>query len=89
MATSPLVTWAYADWRSQSTTALQLEQLKLHMQEVEGFMLESAAKGRSMRLSPELMPHLQREHDRLESRLSMSALGSRFGVSSFVRGTGP
>lgn len=82
------VTWLYADFRSQATPALQLERLKLHMQEVEGFMVESASKARTLKLSEVLLPHLQAELQRLESRVAMRAMGNRFGVSSFLRGGG-
>lgn len=82
------VTWQYADWRSQATPAAQLERLKLHLQEVEGFMVESSSKARSLKLSDTLLPHLQRELDRLESKINLSRMGNRFGVSSFLRGGG-
>lgn len=82
------VTWQYSDWRSQATPAAQLERLKLHLQEVEGFMVESSSKARTLKLSDILLPHLQRELERLESKLTMSRMGNRFGVSSFVRGGG-
>lgn len=80
------VTWTYADWRSQATPAAQLERLKLHMAEVEGFMVESSSKARTLKLSDVLLPHLQKELERLESRIAMRAMGNRFGVSSFHRG---
>lgn len=82
------VTWQYSDWRSQATPAAQLERLKLHMAEVEGFMVESSSKARSLKLSDGLLPHLQSELQRLETRISMSRMGNRFGVSSFLRGGG-
>lgn len=82
------VTWQYADWRSQATPAAQLERLKLHLQEVEGFMVESSSKARTLKLSDTLLPHLQRELERLESKITMSRMGNRFGVSSFLRGGG-
>jgi len=56
------------------------------MQEVEGFMVESSSKARTLKLSDTLLPHLQRELERLESKLTMSRMGNRFGVSSFHRG---
>jgi hypothetical protein len=88
--TPPLVNWAYADWDSQSTDALRLARLKLHIQEVSGFMLETMSKGRSIRLSPDYMRLLTDRRDALESRSALQAIGSRAGrVSSFVRGTGP
>jgi hypothetical protein len=80
------VTWQYADWRSQATPAAQLERLKLHMAEVEGFMVESSSKARTLKLSDVLLPHLQRELERLEARITMKSMGNRFGVSSFHRG---
>lgn len=80
------VTWQYSDWRSQATPALQLERLKLHLQEVEGWMLESSSKGRAIKLSDALLPHLQAELQRLESKIAMRSLGARFGVSAFYRG---
>tara|TARA_R110000868_G_scaffold290194_1_gene550402 strand:- start:379 stop:639 length:261 start_codon:yes stop_codon:yes gene_type:complete len=82
------VTWLYSDWRSQSTVALQLDRLKLHMQEVSGFVLESSAKARMLRLDTAYMPMLNTELQRLEAKLSISAAGARFGVSSFLRGGG-
>lgn len=82
------VTWTYADWRSQATPAAQLERLKLHMAEVEGFMVESSSKARTLKLSDVLMPHLQRELERLETKITMRSMGNRFGVSSFLRGGG-
>jgi hypothetical protein len=82
------VTWQYSDWRLQSTPARQLERLKLHLQEVEGFMVESASKARTLKLSETLLPHLQAELDKLESKISLRAMGSRFGVSRFDRGDG-
>lgn len=80
------VTWQYSDWRSQATPAQQLERLKLHLQEVEGFMMESSSKARTLRLADNLLPILQSELQRLEARISMRTLGSRFGVSRFDRG---
>jgi hypothetical protein len=80
------VTWQYADWRSQATPAAQLERLKLHMAEVEGFMVESSSKARTLKLSDTLMPILQAELQRLEAKSTMRSMGSRFGVSSFHRG---
>ncbi len=80
------VTWQYSDWRSQATPALQLERLKLHLQEVEGYMIESSSKARTIKLSDSLLPHLQSELQRLEARVALKSLGGRFGVSSFQRG---
>lgn len=82
------VTWTYADWRSQTTIAQQLDRLKLHMQEVSGFVLESSAKARMLRLDTDYMPMLDTALQRLEAKVSLSAAGSRFGVSSFIRGGG-
>lgn len=79
------VTWQYSDWRSQATPAAQLERLKLHLQEVEGFMVESSSRARTLRLADNLLPHLQSELQRLEARISLRTLG-RFGVSRFDRG---
>ena len=89
MAVSPLVNWSYSDWRSQPTQADQLEWLKLHMQEVSGFVLESQSKGRTLRLEPTYLPMLNAELQRLHGRISLAAAGARFGVSSFSRGSGP
>jgi hypothetical protein len=80
------VTWTYADWRSQATPAAQLERLKLHLQEVEGFMVESSSKARTLKLSETLLPHLQAQLERLEAKIALSGMGNRFGVSSFHRG---
>lgn len=80
------VTWQYSDWRSQATPALQLERLKLHLQEVEGYMIESSSKARTIKLNDNLLPHLQAELQRLESKIALKSLGGRFGVSSFHRG---
>lgn len=80
------VTWQYSDWRSQATPAAQLERLKLHLQEVEGFMLESGSRARTLRLADNLLPTLQSELQRLEARISLRSLGGRFGVSRFDRG---
>jgi hypothetical protein len=82
------VNWTYSDWRSQTTVAAQLDRLKLHMQEVSGFVLESSAKARMLRLDEKYLPMLQAELQRLESKISIGAAGSRFGVSSFIRGGG-
>lgn len=82
----PTVTWTYSDWRSQATPAAQLERLKLHLQEVEGFMLESSSRARTLRLADNLLPTLQSELQRLEAKISMRSLGGRFGVSRFDRG---
>ena len=81
------VTWQYSDWRSQSTPAKQLERLKLHMQEVEAYLVESNSKGRTVKLSDTLLPLLQKNPERLETQVALAtALGTR-GVSRFVRGT--
>lgn len=89
MAVTPLVSWQYHDWRSQATTALQITRLRLHMQEVSGFALESQSKGRGLKLSPDYLPGLQQELDKLESKNAIANRSGRFGVSSFSRGAGP
>lgn len=58
------------------------------MQEVSGFMLESSAKARMLRLDTAYMPMLNTELQRLERKLSLAAIPGRFGISSFVRGGG-
>lgn len=83
------VSWSYSDWRSQATTALQLTRLRLHLQEVENYALESASRGRSLKLSDNLLPTLQAELERLERKIALAAVVGRFGVSSFERGSGP
>ena len=80
------VTWQYSDWHMQTTPALQLERLKLHLQEVEGYMLESNSKGRGLKLSDSLLPHLTEELRRLETRVATSVGVGRFGVSKYTRG---
>ena len=90
MSATPLVNWAYSDWRLQATPAEQLETLKRHMQEVSGFMLESQSKGRGLKLNQDYMAHLTAELRRLEGNASLRQLGAnRFGVSAFSRGSGP
>jgi hypothetical protein len=89
MATAPTVNWQYSDWRIQPTLALQLERLKLHLQEVSGLVLESTSKGRTLRLDAAYLPMLNAELQRLETRFSFAAAGARFGVASFRRGSGP
>ena len=81
------VNWQYSDWRMQTTPAKKLERLKLHMEEVEGFMVESASKARTLKLSETLLPMLQKNLDRLEAQIALSSgIGTR-GVSRFERGT--
>jgi hypothetical protein len=82
------VAWIYSDWRSQSTVALQVERLKLHMQEVSGYVLESTRKSSTLRLDAQYTSMLNDELLRLERKLSFSAMPGRFGISSFVRGGG-
>ena len=90
MATPPLVTWNYADWRSQSTESDQLARLALHLEEISGFVLTSSAKGHSLSLQQTYMKEMQSEYDRLQRKISVRQFGSnRFGVSSFQRGAGP
>ena len=81
------VTWQYSDWRIQRTLAAQLERLKLHMGEVESFIVESSSKARTLKLSDTLLPLLQKNLERLETQIALRAgLGTR-GVSRFQRGT--
>jgi hypothetical protein len=80
------VTWQYSDFRSQATPAAQLERLKLHLQEVSGFMVESSSKARTLKLSDTLLPHLQRELERLETKISLSRSIGQRGVLKFSRG---
>ena len=92
MATTPtpaLIAWKYADWRGQPTVADQIARMKLHLQEVEGFLLESSSKGRSLKLADGIIDHLQEQLARLERRASLSRIGGNFGVSSYQRGSGP
>lgn len=56
------------------------------MAEVEGFMVESSSKARTLKLSDTLLPHLQAELLRLEGKIAMKSMGNRFAVSSFHRG---
>lgn len=87
--TPPLIRWKYNNWRLQSTTTEQLEQLKLHIQEVEGFVLESTSKGHSLRLQEKYLDRLEQHTAELERKLMVSQLGLRLGqVSSFERGSG-
>ena len=82
------VTWQYSDFRSQPTPAAQLERLKLHLQEVEGFMVESSSRARTLKLNENLLPHLQAELQRLETKVALAFGIGRRGVSSFTRGSG-
>lgn len=85
-----MVNWAYADWDSQSTDALCLARLKLHIQEVSGFMLETMSKGRSIRINQDYMRILKEFRDELQKNVALQTIGSRAGrTSSFVRGSGP
>jgi len=79
------VQWKYDDWRSYETPAQQLERLKLHLQEVGQFVIESSSKARSLKLSEQLLPYLRKEQQDLESKITLSRMGAR-GVSRFVRG---
>jgi len=56
------------------------------MQEVEGYMVESSSKARTVKLSETLLPHLQAELVRLENKIAVRSMGNRFGVSAFHRG---
>ncbi|MBL8815255.1 MAG: hypothetical protein JNL58_04440 [Planctomyces sp.] len=88
--TPPLVKWSYADWRRQATDAERLDRLRLHMEEVSGFVLESMSKGRSLRIDSQYLSMLQSECERLEKAIALKTIGSRAGrTSSFVRGNGP
>lgn len=88
--TPPLVRWSHADWRSESTDADRLTALRLHLEEVSGFVLESMSKGRSLRLSSDYLPMLQKECERLERIVALRTVSTRAGrVSAFKRGTGP
>ncbi len=81
------VNWQYSDWRMQTTPEKKLERLKLHMEEVESFMVESASKARTLKLSDTLLPMLQTNLERLEAQIALrSGIGKR-GVSRFQRGT--
>lgn len=92
MATDPtphLVNWRYNDWRQKATAAEQLKRLQLHIQEVEGFVLESQSKGRSMKLQEKYLDRLEEHIARLERQVMFGRMGARFGqVSTFERGTG-
>lgn len=84
-----LVTWTYSDWDSQSTAALKLDRLRLHIQEVSGYVLKSGSKGRNLELDPDYLPQLNAEKMRLEQMAAVrSVFRGRFGVSSFDRGGG-
>lgn len=83
----PLVTWKYSDWDSQDSASAKLERLRLHIQEVSGYVLKSGSKSRSLELQPEYLPQLNAEKLRLERMVAArGALRGRFGVSSFDRG---
>lgn len=93
MATTPtpkIITWKYNDWRRQPTRAEQLARLILHIEEVEGFVLESGSKGSTLKLQETYRNALQEQIDKLERQILLSQAGARIGqVSSFARGTGP
>ena len=85
----PLVTWKYSDWDSQTSASSKLERLRLHIQEVSGFVLKTGSKGRSQELDPQYLTMLNAEKQRLERAASLaSGFSRRFGVSSFKRGDG-
>lgn len=87
--TPPLVRWTYADWDSQATDALRLARLRLHIQEVMGFVLTSGLKGRSLMLQQDTIRLLNDQKQDLEKRVALQSIGSRAGrISSFVRGSG-
>lgn len=79
------VNWQYSDWRLQSTPAKQLERLKRHMEEVESFMVESASKARTLRLSDTLLPALQTQLNQLEAKIALQAGIGTFGVQRLDR----
>jgi len=90
MATPPLVNWAYSDWRLESDLSSRLDRLARHLQEVSGFVLESASKGHQLKLQQDYLASVQTEYDKLERKINVRQFGSnRFGVSSFERGAGP
>lgn len=90
MASTPhTITWKYNDWRRQSTTAAQLERLKLHIEEVEGFVLEYEGKSSKLKLSDNYLAGLETRLKEMEIKSRLSSIGARGGVSSFVRGSGP
>lgn len=90
MATPPLVTWTYSDWRSESTPAAQLARLNKHLEEVSGFVLASSQKGRSLTLQQDYLKGLEMQRERLQRQVSLRTVASnRIGVSTFERGTGP
>ena len=83
----PLVTWKYSDWDSQDSASAKLERLRLHIQEVSGYVLKSGSKSRSLELQPEYLPQLQSEKLRLERMVAArGSLRGRFGVAAYHRG---
>lgn len=87
--TPPLIRWKHAAWREMPTAAQQLEELRRHLSEVAGFALESAGgRGRSLKLSPEYLPMLERELAQLERQAAFTRMPAR-GVSAYQRGSGP
>lgn len=83
----PLVSWKYSDWDSQVSVSEKLDRLRLHIQEVSGYVLKSGSKGRTLELQPEYLPALNAEKQRLERMVAArGALRGRFGVSAFDRG---
>lgn len=90
MASTPhIVSWKYNDWRRQPTAAAQLERLKLHIEEVEGFVLEFESKATKMKLADNYLPSLETRLKEMEVKARLSSIGARGGVSTFVRGSGP
>lgn len=90
MATSPLVTWTYSDWRSEATPAARLARLNKHLEEVSGFVLASSSKGRSLTLQQNYLEKLEEQRLRLERQIGIrQAAANRLGVSTFERGSGP
>lgn len=80
------MTWSYADWASQSTDALRLARIRLHIAEVGGSVETRAvgvgADGKSLAREG-VTPYLQMlfdERDRLERAASRANAGGRSHV---------
>lgn len=90
MASTPhIISWKYNDWRRQATTAAQIERLKLHIEEVEGFVLEFDSKASKMKLSDGYLAGLETRLKEMEIKSRLASVGNRGGVSTFIRGSGP
>lgn len=90
MSTTPkLIAWQFVDWDRQSSNELKLARLRLHIEEVAAFVVEHTQRSKTMRLDSQYLPGLRAERDRLEQRKAIAANVTKFGVSSFVRGSGP